>query len=121
MTGGHGVHVAYDGVGRSTFDASLASIRPRGMLVLFGGSSGQVPPFDLQRLNSAGSLFVTRPTLVHYTADRAELLWRAADLFTAVGEGLSVRIGAEYPLAEAAAAHTALEGRQTTGKVVLVP
>src|SRR5699024_7665377 len=113
--------VVYDGVGKATFDASLASIRPRGMLVLFGGASGQVPPFDLQRLNSAGSLFVTRPTLAHYTADRAELLWRAAVVFTAVTEGLSVRIGQEFPLEEASAAHTALEGRQTTGKVLLVP
>jgi len=121
LTDGRGVDVVYDGVGKATFDASLASIRPRGMLVLFGGASGQVPPFDLQRLNSAGSLFVTRPTLAHYTADRAELLWRAADLFTAVTEGLSVRIGQEFPLEEAAAAHTALEGRQTTGKVLLVP
>lgn len=121
LTDGVGVDVVYDGVGRSTFEASLASLRPRGTLVLFGGSSGQVPPFDLQRLNSAGSLFVTRPTLVHYTADRAELLWRAADLFTAVTEGLSVRVGSEFPLAEAGAAHTALEGRQTTGKVLLVP
>jgi len=121
LTDGRGVDVVYDGVGRATFDASLGSLRPRGMLVLFGGSSGQVPPFDLQRLNGAGSLFVTRPTLAHYTADRAELLWRAADLFHAVADGLDVRIGQEFPLAEAAAAHTALEGRQTTGKVLLVP
>ncbi|HLS72882.1 MAG TPA: quinone oxidoreductase [Actinomycetaceae bacterium] len=121
LTDGVGVDVVYDGVGKSTFEASLASLRPRGMLVLFGGSSGQVPPFDLQRLNSAGSLFVTRPTLAHYTADRAELLWRAADLFAEVAEGLSVRVGSEFPLEEAGAAHTALEGRQTTGKVLLVP
>ncbi len=121
LTGGRGVDVVYDGVGRTTFDASLASLRPRGMLVLFGGSSGQVPPFDLQRLNAAGSLFVTRPTLAHYIADRAELVWRAADLFNAVLEGLSVRIGQEFPLTEAAAAHAALEGRKTTGKVLLVP
>lgn len=121
QTGGAGVDVVYDGVGKSTFDASLGSLRPRGMLVLFGGASGQVPPFDLQRLNSAGSLFVTRPTLVHYIADRAEMLWRAADLFAAVSEGLSVRIGAQFPLEEAGAAHAALEGRQTTGKVLLLP
>src|SRR5690625_3855321 len=121
LTDDRGVDVVYDGVGRTTFDASLASLRPRGVLVLFGGSSGQVPPFDLQRLNAAGSLFVTRPTLAHYIADRAELVWRAADLFNAVLEGLSVRIGQEFPLTEAAAAHAALEGRKTTGKVLLVP
>ena len=121
LTDGRGVDVVYDGVGLSTFDASLASLRPRGMLALFGGSSGQVPPFDLQRLNSAGSLFVTRPTLAHYVADRAELLWRAADLFAAVADGLTFRIGVELPLDQAAEAHTALEGRKTTGKVILVP
>jgi len=121
LTDGRGVDVVYDGVGRATFDASLASLRRRGMLVLFGGSSGQVPPFDLQRLNAAGSLFVTRPTLAHYIADRAELVWRAADLFNAVTEGLSVRIGLQLPLADAADAHAALESRQTTGKVLLVP
>lgn len=122
MTGGHGVHVAYDGVGRSTFDGSLASIRPRGMLVLFGGASGQVPPFDLQRLNAAGSLYVTRPTVFHYIAERAELLQRSAAIFDAVSHGsLDVRIGATYPLAEAGQAHRALEGRETTGKVLLIP
>lgn len=121
LTGGRGVDVVYDGVGNATFDASLASLRRRGMLVLFGGASGQVPPLDLQRLNSAGSLFVTRPKLGDYTVDRVELLWRAADLFAAVTAGLSVRIGAEYPLAAAGDAHRALESRQTTGKVVLLP
>lgn len=121
LTDGRGVDVVYDGVGRTTFDASLASLRRRGMLVLFGGASGQVPPVDLQRLNAAGSLFVTRPTLGDYLQDRSELLWRAGDLFAAVADGLSVRIGAEYPLEEAAAAHAALESRRTTGKVVLVP
>jgi len=120
-TGGRGVDVVYDGVGKATFDASLASLRTRGMLVLFGGASGQVPPFDLQRLNSGGSLFVTRPTLGHYTADRTELLWRAADLFAAVEDGLSVRVGLELPLEEAGEAHRALESRRTTGKVLLVP
>ena len=121
LTDGRGVDVVYDGVGRSTFDASLASLRRRGLLVLFGGASGQVPPVDLQRLNAAGSVFVTRPTLGDYIQDRAEMLWRAADLFAAVADGMSVRIGAEFPLEEAAAAHEALEGRATTGKVLLVP
>lgn len=122
LTTGRGVDVVYDGVGRDTFDASLASIRPRGMLVLFGGASGQVEPFDIQRLNSAGSLFLTRPMLGYYTATREELLWRAAELFNAAALGeLDVRIGARYPLAEAADAHRALEGRATTGKVLLVP
>lgn len=119
-TGGEGVAVAYDGVGRTTFDASLASLRRRGMLVLFGGSSGQVPPFDVQRLNAGGSLFLTRPTLGHYVATTEELRGRAADLFGLVADGrLDVRIGATYPLADAAAAHRALEGRATTGKVLL--
>jgi NADPH2:quinone reductase len=122
LTGSSGVHVVYDGVGRSTFDASLASLRRRGTLVLFGGASGQVPPFDLQRLNSGGSLYVTRPTLAHYTATREEIEWRMGDLLDAVLAGsLDLRIGARYPLAEAADAHRALEGRQTTGKVLLVP
>lgn len=122
LTGGAGVHVAYDGVGRATFDASLASLRRRGMLVLFGGASGQVPPFDLQRLNAGGSLFVTRPTLGHYTATRDEIEWRMGELLDAVAAGsLNLRIGARYPLAEAAEAHRALEGRQTTGKVLLIP
>ncbi|UZN04982.1 quinone oxidoreductase family protein [Cellulomonas sp. S1-8] len=122
LTGGRGVHVAYDGVGKDTFDASLGSLAARGMLVLFGGSSGQVPPLDLQRLNSGGSLFVTRPTLGHHTATRDELLWRATELFTAVAAGaLDVRVGATYPLADAADAHRALESRATTGKVLLLP
>jgi len=122
LTGGRGVHVAYDGVGKDTFEASLASLAPRGTLVLFGGSSGQVPPFDLQRLNAAGSLFVTRPTLGHYTATRDELVWRATELFDAAAAGaLDVRVGATYPLADAAGAHRALEGRATTGRVLLLP
>lgn len=121
-TGGVGVAVAYDGVGKTTFDASLASIRPRGYMVLFGGSSGQVPPFDIQRLNRAGSLYLTRPTLDRYTATREELLWRAGELLEAVrGGSLNVRIGARFPLAEAAEAQRALEGRATTGKVILTP
>lgn len=122
LTGGEGVHVVYDSVGKDTFDASLASLRPRGMLVLFGGSSGQVPPVDLQRLNSGGSLYVTRPSLGHYVATREELVSRATELFDAVRAGtLDVRVGHTYPLAEAAEAHRALEGRHTTGKVLLVP
>ncbi|WP_228001392.1 quinone oxidoreductase family protein [Nocardia australiensis] len=122
LTGGVGVAAAYDGVGAATFEASLASLRIRGTLALFGAASGPVPPFDLQRLNPAGSLFVTRPTLVHYTRDRAELLWRADDIFAAIADGsLHVRIGATYPLAEAAQAHRDLEGRKTTGSIVLLP
>lgn len=122
ITGGEGVAAAYDGVGRATFDASLASLRPRGMLVLFGGASGQVPPFDLQRLNAGGSLFVTRPSLVHYVARREELLARAGEVFGWVADGrLDVRIGGRYPLADVRAAHDALEGRRTTGKLLLLP
>jgi NADPH2:quinone reductase len=122
VTGGRGANVVFDGVGKSTFDASLSALRPRGMMVLFGGSSGQVPPFDLQRLNSGGSLYVTRPTLGHYIADRAELEWRARDVFGAIAKGeLSVRIGAEYPLADAPRAHEDLASRKTTGKLVLIP
>lgn len=120
LTGGRGVHTVFDGVGASTFDASLASLRPRGGLALFGASSGPVPPFDPQRLNAAGSLFLTRPTLGHYTATRDELTRRADELFAAVAAGtLDVRVGATYPLTEAAEAHRALEGRATTGKVLL--
>lgn len=122
LTDGHGVHVVYDGVGRTTFDASLASLRPRGMLVLFGAASGPVPPVDPQRLNRGGSLFLTRPTLGHYTATREELEWRASEVLEAAAAGtLEVRVGATYPLADAAAAHEALEGRATTGKVLLIP
>ncbi|WP_328402951.1 quinone oxidoreductase family protein [Nocardia sp. NBC_00403] len=122
LTGGAGVAAAYDGVGAATFEASLASLRIRGTLALFGAASGPVPPFDLQRLNPAGSLFVTRPTLLHYTRDRAELLWRADDILSAIADGsLHVRIGATYPLADAAQAHRDLEGRKTTGSIVLLP
>ncbi|WP_188037325.1 quinone oxidoreductase [Actinotalea sp. JY-7885] len=117
-----GVDTVYDGVGRATFDASLACLRPRGGLALFGGSSGQVPPFDPQRLNSGGSLFLTRPTLGHHVATRAELEQRAGAVLGAVADGtLDVRIGARFALADAADAHRALEGRATTGKVLLVP
>jgi NADPH2:quinone reductase len=117
-----GVHVAYDGVGKATFEASLASLRPRGMLVLFGAASGQVPPFDLQRLNPAGSLFVTRPTLGHYTATREELLHRSGEVLGAIADGsLRISIGGRYGLDEAAQAYRDLEGRRTTGKLLLVP
>jgi len=117
---GGGVPVVYDGVGRSTFDASLACLRRRGMMVLFGASSGPVPPFDIQRLNAGGSLYLTRPTLGHFTATTEELRGRADELFAAVLDGtLDVRIGNRFSLAEAAEAHRALEGRATTGKVIL--
>ncbi|GAB3492446.1 quinone oxidoreductase family protein [Amycolatopsis cihanbeyliensis] len=122
LTGGEGVAAAYDGVGRSTVDGSLASLRPRGMLALFGAASGPVPPLDPQRLNAAGSVFLTRPSLPHYTATRAELDWRAREIFDAVTSGsLHVRIGASYPLSEARRAHEDLEGRRTTGKLLLLP
>ena len=121
LTGGHGCDVVYDSVGQATFEGSLRSLRPRGLLVLYGQSSGPVPPFDLGRLNALGSLFVTRPSLAHYTADRAELELRAGAVLGAVAEGgLSVRIGARFALREAADAHRALEARRTTGKVLLV-
>ena len=122
VTDGRGADVVYDGVGKDTFDASLAALRPRGLMALFGGSSGQVPPFDPQRLNSGGSLFLTRPTLADYTADRAELLWRAGDVLGAVARGeLNVRIGLEYSLAHAPQAHEDLAARRTTGKLILIP
>ena len=120
--GGRGVDVVYDGVGATTFEASLASLRHRGLLALYGAASGPVPPFDLQRLNGAGSLFVTRPTLAHHVETPAELAWRAGELFEAIKSGtLRVTVGERYPLAEAAAAHTALESRATIGKVLLIP
>ena len=120
--GGEGVHVVYDGVGVSTFEASLRSLRRRGMLVLFGGASGQVPPFEIQRLNSGGSLFLTRPTMGDYIATRDELEWRAGDVLGRLAAGdLRLEIGGRYPLADAAAAYDALEGRATTGKLLLLP
>lgn len=122
LTGGEGVHVVYDGVGKDTFDAGLELLRPRGMMVLFGAASGPVPPVDPQVLNQKGSLFLTRPTLAHYAADREELLWRAGDILGAVADGrLDIRIGGRYPLAEARRAHEDLEGGGTTGKLILVP
>ncbi|MFE6307444.1 quinone oxidoreductase family protein [Nocardiopsis sp. NPDC057823] len=121
LTGGAGVAAVYDGVGRDTFDASLASLRPRGVLALFGQSSGAVDPVDPQRLNAAGSVYLTRPSLAHFVADRAELLWRSGDLFSLVGAGrLDVRIGGRYPLADAGRAQADLASRRTTGKLVLV-
>ncbi|MBF6192715.1 quinone oxidoreductase [Nocardia implantans] len=122
LTDGVGVAAVYDGVGAATFESSLAALRVRGMLALFGGASGPVPPFDLQRLSAGGSLFVTRPTLAHYTRDRAELTWRAGDVLDAIAKGtLNIRIGATYPLADAERAHRDLEGRKTTGSIVLLP
>ena len=122
LTEGKGVHVVYDGVGKATFDKDLEVLRPRGYLVLFGGSSGAVPPFDLIKLSQKGSLFITRPTLAHYTLTREELEWRARDVLGMVAsEDLKLRIHKTYPLAEAAQAHRDLEGRKTTGKLLLVP
>jgi len=121
-TDGKGVRVVYDSVGRDTFEKSLDCLAPRGMLVLFGQSSGAVPPFDAQVLSAKGSLFMTRPTLAHYTATRDELLSRAKDVFAWIADGsLKIRIGATFPLAEAAKAHEELQGRRTTGKVLLLP
>ena len=122
LTDGVGVDVVYDGVGLDTFDGSLASLRTRGTLVLFGGASGQVPAFDVQRLNSGGSLTLVRPKLGDYLLNSAERNWRAAEIFNAAAAGLlTARIGARFPLADAGAAHAALQGRQTTGKVLLEP
>jgi NADPH2:quinone reductase len=122
LTGGKGVDVVYDSVGKDTWERSLRSLRPRGMLVLFGQSSGAVPGISPQLLNQHGSLFLTRPSLVHYTATRAELLGRANAIFGFIRDGkLSVRIGATLPLAQAAQAHEMLAARKTTGKVLLQP
>jgi NADPH:quinone reductase len=121
LTGGDGVAAVYDGVGASTFDASLASLRPRGMLALYGAASGPVPPVDAQRLNSAGSVFLTRPKLADYVATRDELTWRAGEVFDAVQNGsLRITIGGRYPLAEARRAHEDLQRRRTTGKLLLL-
>ncbi|MDP8940775.1 MAG: quinone oxidoreductase [Actinomycetota bacterium] len=122
ITEGEGVHVVYDSVGKDTFDGSLDCLRRRGYLVLFGGSSGPVPPVDLQILNQKGGLYVTRPSLAQYTATREELMWRAESLFSWIGQdNLSVRIGGTYELSDAAQAHEDLEGRKTTGKLILIP
>lgn len=120
--GGQGVDVVYDGVGKSTFDASLASLRPRGMVVLFGAASGAVPPVDPQRLNQAGSTYLTRPSLAHYTLTRDERQARAEAVFAMIADGsLEIEIGARYPLERAKDAYDALEGRTTQGKVLLIP
>jgi NADPH:quinone reductase len=122
VTDGGGVAAVYDGVGQATFEAGLSALRARGYMVLYGAASGPVPPFDLQRLNPAGSLFVTRPTLAHYLASREELLWRAGELFRWITEGrLSVRVGGRYPLEQAAQAQADLASRGTTGKLLLLP
>ena len=116
------MHVVYDSVGQTTFEKSLDCLRPRGCLALFGQSSGPVPPFDLGKLAAKGSLFVTRPSLVNYMSDRRELLERANDLFNWIAAGqLKLRIDKSFPLAEVAEAHRQLEGRKTTGKVLLIP
>jgi NADPH2:quinone reductase len=120
LTGGRGVDVVYDSVGKTTFDKSLNCLRPRGLLALFGQSSGPVPPFDAGILNAKGSLFLTRPSLGHYVLTPEELEWRAGDVLAWVASGkLKLRIDRTYPLAEAAAAHRALEGRHTAGKLLL--
>ena len=122
VTGGTGVAAVYDGVGQATFDASLAALRPRGYLVLYGAASGPVPPFELQRLAAGGSLYITRPTLGSYIATREEYLQRADDLFSWIETGkLTVSIGGRYPLADAARAHADLAARGTSGKLLLLP
>jgi NADPH:quinone reductase len=122
LTGGKGVDVVYDSVGKTTFEKGLNVLRPRAMMVLFGGSSGAVPPFDLIALSQKGSLYVTRPTLANYTATRDELMARSNAVFgMIVSEKLKLRLGHTYPLAEAQQAHRDLEGRKTTGKVLLIP
>jgi NADPH2:quinone reductase len=122
LTGGEGVPAVYDGVGRATFDASLASLRPHGVLVLYGYASGPVPPFDLNRLQQGGSLYVTRPTLGHFIVSPQELARRAGDVLGWVADGsLHVAIGGRYRLAEAGRAHEDLQGRRTTGKLLLIP
>jgi NADPH2:quinone reductase len=121
LTNGRGVDVVYDSVGKTTFDKSLNCLRPRGLMALFGQSSGAVPPFDPLILNVKGSLFLTRPTLAHHAATREELMWRAGDVLNWIAAGkLKLRIDRTYPLAEAAAAHRDLEGRHTSGKLLLI-
>jgi NADPH2:quinone reductase len=122
LNGGKGVQVIYDGVGKATFDKGLDTLAPRGLMVLFGQASGSVPPFDPSLLNQKGSLYLTRPSMGHYIADRDELLWRAGEVFGWIAEGkLRLSIDRELPLAQAADAHRALEGRETMGKVLLIP
>ncbi len=122
LTGGRGVDVVYDSVGATTFAKSLGSLRPRGLLALFGQSSGPVPPFNPNILNGKGSLFLTRPSLAHHCLTRDELLWRAGDVLGWVATGeLKIRVDHEYPLAQAAQAHRDLEARRTAGKLLLIP
>jgi NADPH2:quinone reductase len=122
LTDGKGVHVIYDGVGKTTFDKDLNVLRPRGYLVLFGASSGPVPPFDLVKLSQKGSLFITRPTLVHHIATHEELQHRATDVLGMISKGkLKLRIEHIYPLRDAQQAHRDLEARKTTGKLLLIP
>ncbi|GAB13130.1 NADPH--quinone reductase [Arthrobacter globiformis NBRC 12137] len=122
LTGGRGVDVVYDGIGKDTFEGSLDALRVRGTLVLFGGASGQVPPFDLQQLNAHGSLTVTRPKIDDFLLGAVERRWRSEEIFGLVADGkLKVTIGARYPLKHAAAAHAAMESRATTGKIILLP
>lgn len=122
LTGGNGVAAVYDGVGAATFEASLASLAVRGTLALFGASSGPVPPFDPQRLNQAGSVYLTRPSLVHYTRTPDEFSWRAGEVLDAIAKGtITVTVSERYPLAEAERAHRDLQGRKTVGSVVLIP
>ena len=122
LTGGLGVAAVYDGVGASTFDASLASLAVRGTLALFGASSGPVPPVDPQRLNTAGSVYLTRPNLAHFTRTADEFSWRAGELLDAIAaEAITVTVSERYPLAQAEQAHRDLQGRKTVGSIVLVP
>jgi NADPH2:quinone reductase len=122
LTSNKGVDVVYDSVGKTTFEGSLNCLRPRGLMALFGGSSGPVPPFDLIQLSGKGSLFVTRPTLWHYVATRQELEWRAGEVLGWVAKGeLKLRMEHMFPLAEAGQAQTEMEERKTTGKILLEP
>ncbi|MGY4708680.1 quinone oxidoreductase family protein [Mycolicibacterium sp. CBM1] len=122
LTNGHGVAAVYDGVGKTTFDASLASLAVRGTLALFGASSGPVPPVDPQRLNTAGSVYLTRPNLAHFTRTQDEFAWRAGELLDAIADGsITITVGGHYPLAEAQRAHRDLQDRKTTGSIVLLP
>jgi NADPH2:quinone reductase len=122
LTDGKGVHVIYDGVGKDTFEKGLNSLRPRGYLVYYGASSGPVPPFDINKLGPKGSLFVTRPTLLHHIASREDLEQRSGDVLGAIATGeLKLRIEHVYPLKNAEQAHRDLEGRKTTGKLLLIP
>jgi NADPH2:quinone reductase len=122
LTGGKGVDVVYDSVGKTTFEKSLNCLRPRGLLALFGGSSGPVPPFDLIQLSGKGSLYITRPTLWHYIATRSELEWRAGEVLAGAAAGdLNLRTEHLYSLTDAAQAQADLETRKTTGKILLEP